>query len=99
MTTDFEAWLDAADVEGHEEIDMLIYAIRNRESCGLFSVSTSGDKTFIRGGAMGDDNRLELLSEKARVAFLDYAEKRLNPDPDMSIDGSIAFRRAMAKDD
>lgn len=99
MTDSFEAWLDEIDPSDltYEEVEALLYAVKNRETCGSFRVSTRGEQTFV--SAVGIDEPLALLSEKARLAFLDYASERCNPHPDMSIDGAIAYGKAMAKND
>lgn len=92
-TSDFDLWLSENEPAGYEDIYNLYRAVVDRESMGMWQVSTKGDKTFVKG----PEGTLQLLSEDARKAFLPRVE-HLN-DSDMSMDGWYEYHRAMAKKD
>lgn len=93
-TSDFRAWLEENQPEGHEEIFCLYKAVESQESHGLWDVSVKDDKTFIKGPS----GTLQLLSDKARIAFLKAVEA-LKDDKEMDMDSWYGFKVAMAKDD
>jgi len=90
-TTNFDVWLEENEPDGHEEIYSLYQAVDLREGYGLWDVTTQGDKTFIKGTT----STLQLLSEKARLAFLTAVEK-LKDDPEMDMESWYGFERNMA---
>ncbi|HEY1136472.1 MAG TPA: hypothetical protein VGE64_03185 [Xanthomonadaceae bacterium] len=96
--TDFEAWLEQADPEGHEEVYALYQAVYGAEDYGFYEckVSADGTKWFIKSGHVEDT--LMLASEKARSAFLSLIENKYT-EGDMDIESWYGYRRAMAKDD
>jgi hypothetical protein len=61
---DFEEWLAAHEPEGHDEIIDLWRAANERETNGMWKVTTKDtalcEKTFIAG----PEGTMELLSEK-----------------------------------
>lgn len=90
-TPDFNVWLDENEPDGHEEIYALYQSVDERESVGVWDVKIQGDKTFITGPF----GTLQLLSEKARLAFLRKVES-LKSDPDMDMESWYGFERNMA---
>jgi hypothetical protein len=93
-TTDFDSWLAANDPKGFESIYNLHRTVLDRRSYGGWEVTTKDAKTFIKGC----DETLQLLSEKARFAFLARIDD-LKDDPELTMEGWYEFNRAMAKDD
>jgi hypothetical protein len=96
--TDFEAWLDQADPEGHEEVYALYQAVYGAEDCGFYEckASVNGTEWFLRAGHVEDT--LMLASGKARSAFLSLIERRYT-DGDMDIESWYGYKRAMARDE
>jgi hypothetical protein len=90
-TSNFDAWLEQNDVEGHEEIYALHQALEGRKTFGNFEVTRDGEKTFIKGPA----SILVLATNKARVAFLKTVEQ-LKGDDDLDMDSWYSFKRSMA---
>lgn len=96
--TDFEAWLDQVDPEGHEEVYSLYRSVADATQIGLFeSKPAKGGKGLIVYKDHIDDYLL-LASDKAKSAFLNEIEKRY-VDNDMNIEGWYEFHRSMAKND
>jgi hypothetical protein len=95
-TSDFRLWLaeNQPEEDDHEEIYALYRAAMDRSDYGIWEVTTSGAKTFIKG----PEGTLQLLSEKARTAFIGEVSK-LTSDPQMKMEGWYEYKRAMAKDD
>jgi hypothetical protein len=95
--TDFEAWLEQADPDGHEEVYALYQAVSAGEDYGFYECKASDDGTkwFLKGGHVEDT--LMLASEKARSAFLLLIESKYT-DGDMDIESWYDYMRAMAKD-
>lgn len=90
-TTDFEVWLEENEPDGYEEIYALYRSVEEREANGNWDVTTNGEKTFVTGST----STLQLLSEKARLAFLKQVEL-LKTDPEMDMDSWYGFERSMA---
>ena len=94
-TTDFQAWLDQADLDGHEEIYNLYRAIVDVDHIGTYSCSMNNGKYFVKGEHVEDT--LMLASEKAKDAFLIEFQKGQGIEGD--IEGWYSYKRAMSKDD
>lgn len=90
-TTDFEVWLEDNEPDGYEEIYTLYRSVEDRESNGIWVVTNAGDKTFVTGS----NSTLQLLSEKARRAFL-AAVVALKSDPEMDMESWYGYERNMA---
>lgn len=90
MTTDFEEWLEDADIEYEEEVDDLTDAVRAGGSSMAFEADRDGE--ILRVRRHGYKLWLTLVSEKARQAFLAHLQKQDVIDPD---DPGEGFRRAM----
>lgn len=90
-TTNYSVWLEEHDPDGHEEIYSLYQAATERQSYSLWDVKTQDDKTFITGSS----GTLQLLSEKARLAFVRKVES-LSTDPEMDMESWYGFERNMA---
>ena len=95
--TEFDAWLDAADVEGHEEVYALYYAVSNREEMGMYKCDVSNGKYLV--SADNTDDTLMLVSDEALNAFLSKIESSFGIDDFGDIEGWYAYNRAMARDD
>jgi hypothetical protein len=93
-TSDFEVWLAENEPDGHEDIYSLYQAVECREDYGIWSVKVRGEKTFVTG----PEGTLQLLSEKARQAFLKEVEA-LKDDDELDMESWYGFHDAMAKDD
>lgn len=94
--TDFEAWLDQADPEGHEEVYALYYCVDNEEDFALFECGENNDRLFIKAGHAEDT--LMLASPAAKAAFLELITSKYVNDG-MDMESWYGYRRAMAKDD
>ena len=93
--TEFDVWLDEADLEGHEEIYALYRAITDKCDFGIINCSENNGKLFIKTGQT--ENTLMLVSSKATDMFIKTIYKRFDIDGD--IEGWYGFKRNMAKDD
>ena len=96
--TDFEAWLDQADPEGHEEVYSLYRAVEDATQISFFECKPAkgGNGLIVYKDNIND--KLLLASDKAKSAFLKEIEKRY-VDNDMNIEGWYEFNRSMAKND
>jgi hypothetical protein len=90
-TSNFHDWLEQNDVEGHEEIYELYHAVQGRETFGNFEVSTSGEKTFIKGPA----SILVLATKSAEAAFSKLVYE-LKADDGLDMDSWYGYQRNMA---
>ncbi|MBB1385394.1 hypothetical protein H5119_07575 [Pseudoalteromonas sp. SG45-5] len=95
--TEFDTWLDAAGVEGHEEVYALHWAVSNREEMGMYKCDVNNGRYFIT--ADGTDDTLMLASDKALHAFLSKVESCFGISDFGDIEGWYAYSRAMSKDD
>jgi hypothetical protein len=95
--TDFDAWLDQADPEGHEELYGLYRCVIDGEDFGSWKCRKHDDKLFVSAGNIEDT--LMIASEPAKSAFLGVLRDRYVPDKDFSVEGWYEFAGAMAKDD
>jgi hypothetical protein len=73
--TDYEKWLEAADLDDVEIIYALYQAVLERETYAPWQISTRGDKSFVKCGFV--KNTLMLPSEKARKTFLSLISKNI----------------------
>ena len=96
--TDFEAWLDQADPEGHEEVYSLYRAVVDTTQMGPFQCKPAKGGNGLIVYADHIDDTLLLASDKAKSAFLNEIEKRY-VNNDMNIEGWYEFNRSMAKND
>lgn len=94
-TTNFDAWLEEHQPEGPEEIYCLYKAALDRRDWGRWSVTTEGDKTFIKGS----EGTLQLVSEAARHAFITKVDDLKDAEPGMTMEGWYDIHRSVAKDD
>ncbi|HAS8529119.1 hypothetical protein ABMY37_21360 [Vibrio vulnificus] len=95
--TEFDAWLDMADLEGHEEVYALHQAVSGREDVGMFQCQENNGKFFVTANHV--DDTLMLASEDAYRYFLTVIEKRFGISEFGDIEGWYGYSRAMAKDD
>ncbi|MBX3640261.1 MAG: hypothetical protein KF888_07080 [Nitrosomonas sp.] len=93
--TDFEAWLDQADPDDHEEVYALYRAVSDVDELGMYKCTINNGKYFVKGDHTEDT--LMLASEKAHSAFLQAINSRFEIEGD--IEGWYGYKRAMAKDD
>ena len=96
--TDFEAWLEQADPDDHEEVYALYRAIEDGDSFGIYECKASpdGKKWFLKGGHTEDT--LMLASDKAKNAFRSLIEKKYG-DGELDMEAWYHYKRNMAKDD
>ncbi|EGQ7810926.1 hypothetical protein I6Y99_004995 [Vibrio parahaemolyticus] len=96
--TDFDAWLDMADAEGHEEVYSLYRAVSDIDEMGMYECSENNGKYFLKASHV--DDTLMLASEKARQAFLGEISSRFGiSDFGGDIEGWYSYCHAMSKDD
>ncbi len=93
--TDFEAWLNEADPDSHEEIYALYRAVSDIDQNAMYECSINNGKYFIKGDHT--ENTLILASEKAYYAFLQTMNVRFGFEG--NIEGWDGSNRAMAKED
>ncbi len=97
-TTEFDNWLDAADIEGHEEVYSLYSAVSDISEVGMYKCSENNNKYFLSASHI--DDTLMLASEKAREAFLAEIESRFGiADFGGDIESWHGYMHAMSKDD
>ena len=80
MTTDFDEWLEDADIEYREELDDLIEVIETGKSSTSLEADKDGDILRIR--RHGYNKWLALVSEKAKRAFFAHIRDLDVIDPD-----------------
>lgn len=96
--TDFNAWLDMVDAEGHEEVYSLYCAVSENDDMGMYKCSENNGKYFLKALHFGDT--LMLASEKAKNAFLAEITSRFGiSDFGGDIESWYAYCHAMSKDD
>lgn len=93
-TTNFEEWLEDNRPNGDVEIFEIYKAAHDRQDFCEWRVTTTGEKTFIKGPA----STLQLFSEKARIAFLVTIAKSVGQSM-ATMEGWYYSQRAMAKPD
>lgn len=98
IITDFQAFIDCADLEDYEDVYCLYRSVKEITEYAGFSTtqkSTSkGNSYFVK---YIHDDLLMLASEKARNYFMTFLEQKYTGDMDM--EGWYAYKRAMAKND
>ena len=96
--TDFQAWLECADLESYEEVYSLYRSVADCSDYGLFNtqIANGKDNGWIVTASYLDDT-LHLCSEKAKDTFLSMIEKRYCGD--MTMEGWYAYKREMEKED
>lgn len=97
-TTDFDAWLDEADLENYEEVYCLYRSVADCDEMGSFKtqVAKGTDNGWIVSARHCADT-LHLCSETAKNAFLTKLEKKYCGELDM--ESWYAIEYANAKDD
>jgi hypothetical protein len=88
-TNVFETWLEANDPEGYDEIYSLHMAVDRREDWGPWKVTIKDDKTFVNSPF----STLQLLSEKARQAFLAEVDALRGTDNELDIESWYHYHR------
>ncbi|ANS84064.1 hypothetical protein VSVS12_00240 [Vibrio scophthalmi] len=95
--TDFDAWLDMADAEGHEEVYSLYRAVLDIGDMGMYKCTENNGKFFLKASHV--DDTLMLASEKAQKAFLNEISSRFGISGfDGDVEGWYSYCRAMSKD-
>ncbi|MBC2592793.1 hypothetical protein H5P28_00820 [Ruficoccus amylovorans] len=98
--TDFIAWLDGAEPEGHDEVYSLYRSVKDCKAWGSYKTVPArgnGDRWIVTADHIDSCNLL-LASERAKEAFLLHLE-RTYCDNDLDMEGWHAFKHAMSKND
>lgn len=91
-TTDFSSWLDSVDPEGTEEVYGLYSAVSEEESNGIFEVSSSQGKLFVKVGHVTDS--LMITSPQAKALFLDILREKFM-DGESDVESWYGYQRNM----
>lgn len=96
--TDFEAFLDQAEPDDHEEVYALYKAVEDCTDMTWYECVEAPNGKWIVSSPNAED-KLLLASQQAKDAFLHLVSERYIDDQDQDIEGWYGYKRAMAKDD
>ena len=96
--TDFNAWLDQAEADDHEEAYALYQAVRDTTDMGPYKCVSAPNGKWIVSASHAEDNLL-LASDAAKSTFLSMISDRYIHDADMDMESWYHYKRNMAKDD
>lgn len=96
--TDFEAFLDQAEPDDHEEVYALYKAVEDCCDMTFYECERAPNGQWIVSSPVASD-KLRLASQDAKDAFLRLVHERYVNDEGQDIEGWYGYQRAMAKDD